>query len=1265
MSGSNGGTLRFQLGVSGVPEVERSLSQVESRMNALAAANRRYESDLSLVTRAEEQGLITAERGVQIRGALRESFEAQSRAAQQGAVSLSGYAASLSATALAGVSLTAGLATLAAGATAVARSGDEMTAALGRIRGATGSIEAARDVYEQLYRISLQTGQSVLESAGQFSRFAIAAKEIGATNAQAVRLVETLQKAAIVGGASVSEAASAATQLAQALASGKLNGDELGSLLENMPNLAVLLARELGASVGELRKMGEEGKLTADRVFPALLRAGEEINAEYQKMPVTMSQAFDRLTVAAGGFAARLDQALGASQGIAKALQAAAGFVNAIQDRMPTPESEAQDRAAELQGRIRNLEGRLRELRPDGEQSLTATRRGAIQRGAQNAAAATAAAAAGADQAEEVAAELAQVRRELDSHYNKMSLTRLEAGEREREEFDQSTRQGADQRRRRSAAEIEALRSTLDSTVKIRGEYAERIETIRRAIAAGAIKEAEGESLIAAAAKARDEALKKSAGTIKEARNTELEFISDVVREQGKLLEGLDKEKVLALDRSEATRQGYADSLELIQREADLVGVSTEARERELALLRERQRLLREQIDPESDEGRARLAMAGQLSDATVALRAQRDALTEVGRIGERVFDRLGDSAVDAFLRGEKGALNLGNVTRGILASVATDLLRVTAFNPIRNALSGSSLPTLSSMGSAVSAAQGGGGNGLLSMASTGSSLWNAFGSSSISSGLDVWGASNLGSLGFTGPANAALPSTLGLGSAAELGAALPALPTSAAGLWNGGSALGGFSSFSNVLGIAGAALPGLMSGNYAQAGLGVGGAALGTMILPGVGTVLGGLAGNLLGGLFGNDPARPASSVQIGIDESGQLVVLGSRAKGMDAAQGIAQAQQSLGGLNTALSSRGLSLRGTGGAAVAQTHQGSDANLAAVDQAELTRVVLSSITGGSEAVMHVIAGEIAKGAAASLDQAFTDIDWVKSIYDPLTSAETPISAFAASLQEVEKAQEATVAQAERLGLATEGLNRHFAQAAADIVAARDRQYLSTGQGIYVRQRAAMGDQRGSQLLAFDLAAQQQREALANELRQQGAAGEAYTEQLRLLEDTLWWERKNIAEQGAEELLNVERSALQRLQQESGILAGFLDQQAVSGAGVSPQNAYLAAQQQYADALTAARGGGDLSAYVNAANTLLTANTSFNATGREAEAVRQMVLSETRSLGATLDLPGFSSNLEAGLSRVMVPATDAMTTLRDEVAALREEMRGMRLRLEA
>lgn len=1259
MSGSNGGTLRFQLGVSGLPEVERSLSQAESKLNAVASATRRYENDLSLVTRAEQQGLISAERGVQIRSALRDSFEAQSRAAQQGTVSLSGYAAGLSATAVAGAALSAGLAAVAAGATGVARAGDEMTAALGRMRSATGSIEGARDVYEQLYRISLQTGQSVLESAGQFSRFAIAAREIGATNGQVVRLVETLQKAAIVGGATTQEAQAAAMQLGQALASGVLQGEELRSLLENMPNLAQLLARELGVGIGELRKMGAEGQLTADRVFPALLQAGKEINAEYEKMPVTMSQAFSRLDVAAKGFAAQLNEALGISQKIATALQSAAGFLDGLRDAVPTEQTRARDRASVLQDQIQTLEGRLRDLRPDGQQSLTATRRGAIQRGAQNAAAAVAAEAAGANQADEVATELAERRRELTEHYNKMRLTTLEAGEREREDFDQSARQGAEQRRARSATEIEKLRGELDQTFKIRKEHAARIETIQKAVKNEAITEAEGQQYIAQAIRDRDEALKKAAGTTKEVRNAEVELISDVVRAQGTLLANLDKEKVQALERSEVTRQGYADSLELIHLEIEQLGGSAEARERELALLRERQRLLREKIDPNSDEGRARLSLVSDLSDATSALRTQRDALTEVGRIGERVFDRLGDSAVDAFVRGEKGALNFGNIARGALASVASDLLRVAAFNPVRNGLTGSALPTLGSMGGAMSSA--GGGSGLLSMAGTGSSLWNAFGSGSLSSRLDTWGAS---ALGFGGSANAALPSTLGLSNASQLGAALPALPAAPAGLWNGGSALGGFSSFSNVLGIAGAALPGLMSGNYAQAGLGAGGAALGTAILPGVGTVIGGLAGNLLGGMFGSDPSRPASSVQIGIDSSGQLVVLGSRAKGMDAAEGIAQTQQGLGGVNSALAARGLSLRGTGGMAVAQTHQGSDASMAAADQAELVRVVLGSITGGSQAVMQVIAREIAKGAAASLDQAFSDVDWVRNVYEPLSNTTPAVSQFQQQLDALNRTYEEAIPRARDLGLETAAMAANQARAVADMVAARDRQFLAVNQGLQVRQMAASGDQLGSQLLSFDVSAQQQREALAAQLQQMGAAGEAYAGTMRNLEDALWLERNRIAEQGAEEILQTERSALQRLQADSQTLRGFLDQQAVGGAGVSPQQAFLAAQEQYSSALEAARGGDSnaLSAYTSAASTLLSANASFNAGGLAGSAVRDMVLSTTRSLGTSLDLPGFSSNLEAGLARVMNPLGDQVTALRDEVAGLRDELRTARLR---
>src|SRR5690606_30735433 len=72
---------------------------------------------------------------------------------------------------------------------------------------------------------------------------------------------------------------------------------------------------------------------------------------------------------------------------------------------------------------------------------------------------------------------------------------------------------------------------------------------------------------------------------------------------------------------------------------------------------------------------------------------------------------------------------------------------------------------------------------------------------------------------------------------------------------------------FSNVLGVAGAALPGLISGNYAQAALGAGGALIGTMIAPGIGTAIGGLLGNLVGGLVGGKPPRDELSVTTGLD--------------------------------------------------------------------------------------------------------------------------------------------------------------------------------------------------------------------------------------------------------------------------------------------------------------------------------------------------------------------------------------------------------------
>lgn len=543
----------------------------------------------------------------------------------------------------------------------------------------------------------------------------------------------------------------------------------------------------------------------------------------------------------------------------------------------------------------------------------------------------------------------------------------------------------------------------------------------------------------------------------------------------------------------------------------------------------------------------------------------------------------------------------------------------------------------------------GGGFGGLTNLLNFGSG-------GSLSSGIDAWGAANLGFLGFGPQANVAPASTLGLNSVEALEAALPKTPAPPPGILNGGSATGGFNSLSNVFGVLGGIVPGLLNGNYKQAAAGGAGALAGTFLLPGVGTVLGGALGNLVGGMFGDDPARPASSVQIAIDENGQLVVAGSRSKGMSSAEGVAQAQSSLASLNAAVSSRGLSLAPSNGA-VAQTHQGSDARPGA-DQEEITRVVLSSITGGSEAVMQVIAREIAKGAAASLDQAFSDIDWIKTVYEPLTTTTPAVSAFQASLDAVNKTFDDAEVKAESLGLATAELAARQVQAIDDLIAARDRAYSTTSQGLFARQRSAMGDQLGADLLTFDANAQAQREALAEELRQQGAEGEAFSGQMRLLEDTLWWERKNIAERGAAEVLAAERSAAGSAANVIRSLADYSRSLAVGAdSPLSAQDQFAAAQRQF-NAVSSAALAGDansLSSLQNYAQTYLTASRSlYGSTEGYAQAYTRVqdVLGQVGDVNADTLTASFLATQTQDLK---VSLVNELQALRSEVVSLRRE----------
>jgi len=195
-----------------------------------------------------------------------------------------------------------------------------MVARIGLLTGPGGAVAT----FNALFNAAQRTGTSLQSTVDTFARIGFAAKDMGATTNQVVRLTETVQKLGRVGGATGSELSAGMLQLGQALASGRLNGDELRSILENLPLVARAIAENLGVGVGQLRAMGAAGELTSQKVFDALLAASAKADEQFAKLPVTMEQAAQKAANAWTYFANALNDATGFSNALAKALDVVA-----------------------------------------------------------------------------------------------------------------------------------------------------------------------------------------------------------------------------------------------------------------------------------------------------------------------------------------------------------------------------------------------------------------------------------------------------------------------------------------------------------------------------------------------------------------------------------------------------------------------------------------------------------------------------------------------------------------------------------------------------------------------------------------------------------------------------------------------------------------------------------------------------------------------------------------------------------------------------
>jgi tape measure domain-containing protein len=159
-------------------------------------------------------------------------------------------------------------------------------------------------VTNELIGIAQRSRQS-LEAVGTiYTRTSRAVQALGKSQFETMKFTETLSKAVAVGGSTSIEAKNAMIQLSQGMSSGTLKGDELRSVLEQLPIVAELIAKKMGVAVGQLRKLGSEGKLTTDVVFSAITEATKDIDVAFSKMKPTMEQIVgvikDKFMVAIG-----------------------------------------------------------------------------------------------------------------------------------------------------------------------------------------------------------------------------------------------------------------------------------------------------------------------------------------------------------------------------------------------------------------------------------------------------------------------------------------------------------------------------------------------------------------------------------------------------------------------------------------------------------------------------------------------------------------------------------------------------------------------------------------------------------------------------------------------------------------------------------------------------------------------------------------------------------------------------------------------------
>ena len=175
-------------------------------------------------------------------------------------------------------------------ATAAAQTADQLTSVRSRINLINDGTQTTAEIMDKVFDAAQRSRGSYVDMADSVAKLNMLAKDAFSSNDEAIMFVEQLNKQFKISGASIEESSAAMYQLTQAMAAGKLQGDEFHSIMENAPMLAQSIAQEMGLTVGQLKDMSSQGLITADIIKEALFNSAEETNAKFAEIPMTFAE---------------------------------------------------------------------------------------------------------------------------------------------------------------------------------------------------------------------------------------------------------------------------------------------------------------------------------------------------------------------------------------------------------------------------------------------------------------------------------------------------------------------------------------------------------------------------------------------------------------------------------------------------------------------------------------------------------------------------------------------------------------------------------------------------------------------------------------------------------------------------------------------------------------------------------------------------------------------------------------------------------------